>query len=380
MTENFAKAWNPRARFAAIMAHHEADRVPLDLAGTALTSADPQVVAGLRQLLGLPVAQAPGFDEPLMRALDVDFRHIGDLIGTGNRYLPGRIDRQVDIWGIERGWTGQYWDIVHSPLRGATLDDLNHFPWPDPAALIDEPRLEQFRCTARRLWEETDYVIVAEHPVFGVFELACWMCGFDDILARLVSDRPFVHALFRKLLALQKAYIKPYYQAVGGYIHLTTSGDDFGMQTGPFMSPRVFRELIKPYFAERIAYTREFTSAYYWHHTCGSVHDLIPDLIDIGVNILNPIQPGAHKMEPERLKADYGSRLVFHGGFDTQGVLPFGSPAQIEAEVQRVMAAMKPAGGYIFSAAHNIQSDVPPESVLTMLGAARRLGAYDSAL
>jgi len=379
MTTNLAEEWSPRARFAAIMAHQEADRVPLDLAGTALTSADPQVVAGLRQLLDLPASQESGFDEPLMCALDVDFRHIGDLIGTASWLMPGRTDRQVDIWGVERAWTGQYWDIVHSPLRGATLDDLASFPWPDPAATIDQARLEQFRCEARRLWEETDYVVVAEHPVFGVFELACWMCGFDDMLARLVSDRPFVHALFKKLLTLQKAYIQPYYQAVGPYIHLTTSGDDFGMQTGTFMSPRAFRELIKPYFAERIAYTRELTSAYYWHHTCGSVHTLIPDLIEIGVNILNPIQPGAHKMEPERLKADYGDRLVFHGGFDTQGVLPFGTPAQIEAEVQRVMAAMKPGGGYIFSAAHNIQSDVPYGNVLTMLRAAKRLGVYGPA-
>jgi len=369
----------PRGRFARIMAHQEADRVPLDLGGTTLTSADPQVVAGLRRLLGMPAARDQGLDEPLMQALDVDFRHVGQLIGSGGRLLPGRTDRQVDIWGVERTWTGQYWDIVRSPLKGATLDDLGSFPWPDPAATIDEALLELFRCTARHLWEETDYVVVAEHPVFGVFELACWMCGFDDILARLVGDRPFVHALFKKLLALQKTYIKPYYQAVGQYIHLTSSGDDFGMQTGPFMAPRTFRELIKPYFAERIAYTREFTPAYYWHHTCGSVHDLVPDLIDIGVSILNPIQPGAYKMEPERLKADYGDRLVFHGGFDTQAVLPFGTLAQIEAEVQRVMAAMKPGGGYVFSAAHNIQSDVPPENVLTMLHAAKRLGTYGPA-
>jgi len=367
----------PRERFARIIAHQEADRVPLDLGGTSLTSADPQVVAGLRRLLGMPAGQA--IDDPLLQALDVDFRRVGALIGSGDRLLPGRTDRRVDIWGVERAWTGQYWDIVRSPLRGATLADLASFPWPDPGATVNEARLESFRCAARRLWEETDCVVVAEHPVFGVFELACWMCGFDDILARLASDRSFVHALFKKLLALQKAYIKPYYQAVGGYIHLTTSGDDFGMQTGPFMAPRAFRELIKPYFAERIAYTREFTPAYYWHHTCGSVHDLAPDLIDIGVDILNPIQPGAHRMEPERLKADYGDRLVFHGGFDTQGVLPFGAPAQIEAEVQRVMAAMKPGGGYIFSAAHNIQSDVPPENVLTMLRAAKRLGRYGPA-
>ena len=280
------------------------------------------------------------------------------------------------MWGVVRAWTGQYWDIVESPLRGATVDDLDAYPWPDPPRCIDEAALEAYRCEARRLWDETDYVVVAEHPVYGVFELACWMCGFDDFLWRLAGDRPFVTRLFDRLLALQKAFIRPYYQALGPFIHLTTSGDDFGTQTGPFMAPATFRKLVVPYFAERIAFTHEFTGAYFWHHTCGSVFDLLPDLIEAGVDILNPVQPGAKKMEPERLKAAYGDRLCFHGGFDTQGVLPFGTPEQIEAEVGRVMAALKPGGGYIFSAAHNIQTDVPVENILTMYRAARRLGEY----
>ncbi len=369
----------PRQRFARIMAHEEADRVPLDLAGTSLTAADPQVVEGLRQALGIEGDWAgpyKPFDERILQALGIDLRRVGSLIASGDRPLPGDSGRRADIWGVVRAWTGQYWDIVSSPLRGATLADLEAFPWPDPPAVIDEQALAAYRAEARRLWEETDYVVVAEHPVYGVFELACWMCGFDDILWRLASDRPFVHRLFQKLLALQKEFIRPYYQAVGCYIHLTTSGDDFGTQRGPFMAPAAFHELVRPYLAERIAFTHEFTDAYFWHHTCGSVYDLLPDLIEAGVDILNPVQPGAWKMEPERLKADFGQQLVFHGGFDTQQVLPFGTPEEIEAEVRRVMAALKPNGGYIFSAAHNIQSDVPAKNVVAMFRAARRLGEY----
>jgi uroporphyrinogen decarboxylase len=277
---------------------------------------------------------------------------------------------------VVRKWTGQYWDIVECPLRGATSDDLDRYPWPVAARITDEAPLEQYRDQARQLYEHTDYVVVAEHPVYGVLELACWMCGFDDFLARIAGDRPFVFKLFDKLVSLQKAVVAPYYQALGSYIHLTTSGDDFGTQAGPFMSPRAFRETVKPYLAERIAFTRQFTGAYFWHHTCGSVYDLLPDLLEAGVDILNPIQPGARRMEPERLKADFGDRLSFHGGFDTQDVLPFGTPDAIEAEVKRVMDAMKPNGGYIFSAAHNIQNDVSAQNVLTMYRAAHRLGAY----
>ncbi len=369
----------PRQRFARIMAHQEADRVPLDLAGTSLTAIDPGVANRLRELLGFQ-GEAPGpyrsFDERVLQALDIDFRRVGSLIGSGDRPIPGRPDQHVDMWGVVRAWTGQYWDIVRSPLKGATTADLEGYPWPDPARWIGEAELLAYREEARRLREETDSVVVAEHPVYGVLELGCWMCGFDDFLLRLAGDRDFVRRLFDILLDLQKRFIDPYYQAVGQTIHLTTSGDDFGMQTGPLLSPRTFRELVRPYFAERIAFTRQLTPAYFWHHTCGSVYALIPDLIECGVDILNPIQPGAAKMEPERLKADFGDRLCFHGGFDTQGVLPFGTREEIDAEVARVMNALKPNGGYIFSAGHNIQSDVPAENVLAMYQAAHEKGIY----
>jgi uroporphyrinogen decarboxylase len=371
----------PRERFARIMAHQEADRTPIDLAGTSLTALDDVLWPALRAELGLPPRDPAAddrlpYDEEVLTALDVDFRRVGALVGSGDRPIPGRPDRRIDVWGIVRGWTGQYWDIVESPLRGATVDDLAAYPWPDPAALLTDDMLEAFTAEARRLRETTEYVVVGEHPVFGVLELACWMCGFDDFLYRLAGDRPFVKAIFDKLLALQKALIEPYYQAIGPYIHLTTSGDDFGTQTGPFMAPAMFRSLIKPYFAERIAFTKQFTPAFFWHHSCGSVYDLLPDLLDAGVEILNPVQPKARKMEPEGLKAAYGDRVCFHGGFDTQDVLPFGTPDEIEAEVRRVMDALKPNGGYIFSAAHNIQRDVPAQNIVAMYRAAHQLGCY----
>lgn len=370
----------PIQRFARIMSHQEADRVPLDLEGTCLTGIDPGVAKRLKELLGFsgpPPGPYSRFDERVLQALDIDFRRVGDLISAGDTPVPGHPDRRVDMWGVERRWTGQYWDIVRSPLRGSTAEDLRAFPWPEPDRWIDERKLDTFRQEARRLWEENKYVIVGDHPVYGVFELACWMCGFDDFLIRLAGDTDFVKMLFDKLLELQKAFIRPYYQAIGDYIHLTTSGDDFGTQNGPFMSPAMFRKWIKPYFADRITFTRQFTRGYFWHHTCGSVHALIPDLLECGIDILNPIQPGAFHMEPERLKADFGSRLCFYGGFDTQDVLPFGNEEQIKAEVARVMSALKPNGGYIFSAAHNIQTDVPAKNVLTMFQAAQKLGAYN---
>jgi uroporphyrinogen decarboxylase len=373
--------YTPRTRFERIMQHLEADRVPLDLAGTSLTSADPQVISALQKALELdvqPTGSYRAFDERILQRLEIDFRRVGSLIASGDADISSRPGYQSDMWGIVRKWTGQYWDIVESPLRGTTIDDLESFPWPDPARVIAATPLEAYQQEAERLWSKTDYVVVAEHPVYGVLELACWMCGFDDFLARLAGDRSYVFRLFDKLLDLQKAFIEPYYKALGPFIHLTTSGDDFGTQAGPFMSPRTFRETVKPYLAERIAFTRQYTGGYFWHHTCGSVFALLPDLLEAGVDILNPVQPGAKDMEPERLKAAYGDRLCFHGGFDTQGVLPYGDAETIEAEVKRVMDAMKPNGGYIFSAAHNIQNDVSAANVLTMYRTALKLGTYST--
>jgi uroporphyrinogen decarboxylase len=373
------QSFSPRERFARMMAHQPADRVPIDLDGTSLTSLSSNVAAKVKAHLKIAETSADGNaaqNERLLEALEVDFRRVGGLIASGDRPIPGKPGFRSDMWGVVRAWTGQYWDIVHSPLKGATIQDLEAFPWPDAALWIHEAELERYQAEARRLWERTGYVVVAEHPVYGVFELACWMCGFDDFLWRLAGDQPFVRAFFTKALDLQKRFIEPYYRALGPFIHLTTSGDDFGMQTGPFMSPTAFHRLILPYFSERIAFTRQFTPAYYWHHSCGSVYDLLPDLIEAGVDILNPIQPGAFRMEPERLKADFGDRLVFHGGFDTQNVLPFGTVQTIENEVRRVMDALKPGGGFIFSAAHNIQDDVPPENVLTLFRAAKQFGQY----
>ncbi len=189
----------PRARFNRMINHQEADRVPLDLAGTSLTAIDAKVATALKTELGISgeyMGEYQPFDERILQALDIDFRRVGRLIASGDRSLPERPGYQVDMWGVVRAWTGRYWDIVTSPLKGASLADLEAFPWPDPAAVINQDELLSFRKEARRLWEETDFVVVAEHPVYGVFELACWMCGFEDFLWRLAADKPFVHALF----------------------------------------------------------------------------------------------------------------------------------------------------------------------------------------
>ena len=154
--------------------------------------------------------------------------------------------------------------------------------------------------------------------------------------------------------------------AIGDYIDVMCMGDDLASQGGLIMSPELYRRLIKPRHAEAYAYIKKRTKARIFHHTCGAVYPLIGDLVDIGLDILNPIQPRARGMEQERLKREFGSRLCFWGGIDIQHTLPMGTPEQIRAEVQEAVRVLGRGGGYVLGPAHNVQSDVDPRNLVLM--------------
>ncbi len=365
-----------RERFRCTLEHKPVDRCPIDLGGTPQSTMDGESsVAALAAYLGLE-GDAPSdygkFDRRILEHYDIDFRRVGDLVsfGTGRERVISDTE-SVDWLGIRWEFSGLYWEQVGHPLAGASKDEIARYEFPDesgfPEAIIDAACAQ-----AEKLFSQSPYVVVAEHPVFGVLELACWLCGYDDILLMMAADPETVHLLFGKILDFQKMVIKRYYGRLGRWIHLTTSGDDFGTQKSLLMSPAMWREFVMPYFRERIRYTAEFTDAAYMHHTCGAVYDIVPDMLDSGVRIINPIQPAAAGMDPSRLKDDFGERAVFHGGLDTQEVLPSNDRHRIEAAVADLIDAMQPkgTGGFIFAPAHNIQVDVAPASVDCMYRAA----------
>ena len=179
------------------------------------------------------------------------------------------------------------------------------------------------------------------------------------------------HAFQDQRFAGEKKVTERFYPAVAPYIDYTSSGDDFATQADLFISPQHFADLVAPYFKERIRFTRQYTNAAYLHHSCGNVSKLIPQLMDCGVEILNPIQPTGAPMQPAILKANFGRDIVFHGGLDTQAVLPNGTQESVTQAVNDLLDVMQPGGGYIFAAAHNLQADVPPENIVTMFRAAR---------
>lgn len=355
-----------RERFRRTMRHEPVDRPPIDIAATTLTSMSSGCQQALRAHLGLagePRLTNNHVDEAILEWAGTDFRSVGGILT-----LPGVHTRQisatesVDCWGVRRSKAGTYWDIVESPLRNASRADLKTFPWPQPR--IDDALLARWQEQAKHLHREARHVVIAEHPVFGVLELGCWMCGYDEFLLKMAAEPDFVRAFFDKFFELQMALIEPYYKALGPYIDLTTSGDDFGMQLGPLVSPEMFGRLIAPYFRERIARTKALGVRYYWHHSCGSVAALLDQLIDCGVDILNPVQTSAANMDPATLKASFGDRIVFWGGVDVQQFLPKATPEEVRREVRRLIGTLGQDGGYVIAPAHNMQDDVPPENIV----------------
>ncbi len=363
-----------RERWKLCLGHQQVDRPPMDLNATDMTGID----GGPRRLapaLGLPRGGRTDdeLDEEVLRCLDIDIRCVGGILSPSGGLARQVSDMEmVDAWGITYRWNGHHFEAVGRPLPGATLADLESYPWPD-AAKIDRQAIASIGERARWLFESTPWVVCARHPSFGVLELGCWMCGFDDFLLRLAAEPEFVHRFFSIVREYQRRVDEMYFGAVGRWIHFTTSGDDFGAQTSPFMSESMFGSQVVPFLADRIGDIRRYTDAAFFHHTCGAIRPLIPALIEAGVVILNPLQPRAAGMEPAGLKADFGDKLVFYGGVDTQELLPRGTPERVAAETRRLAGVLGKQGGYVLSAAHTLQEDVPAQNIVAMYRAVASL-------
>lgn len=373
---------NRRQNFSDILNHVKPQQIVLDFGGNPLSSMEGASEKSLLHYLGYSTAdydetpllfgKVRRIDERILKQYNVDTRSVGGILNPVDSQLQILSDTLYkDEWGITRKLMGDYWEIVEYPLKDSTLNDLKNYRFPN-AKSIDMDKIFQWKERAKYLYEQTDYIVCAEHPVYGVFELLCWLCGFEDALIKMALEPEYIHYLFQKILSYQKEVIEIYYKELGPYLHYTSSGDDFATQSAPFISPDMFGELIVPYLKERIRYTKTCTNAKYLHHSCGSVFTLIPQLIDCGVDILNPIQPKAKNMSCENLKNAFGSQLVFHGGIDTQELLPFCDTDVIDSEVKRIISTMGQDGGYIVAAAHNIQHDVKPEKLDAMLNAVNK--------
>jgi uroporphyrinogen decarboxylase len=200
--------------------------------------------------------------------------------------------------------------------------------------------------------------------------------GFDTFLEDLLINRGFAEELMDRILAIEIDIVSGFLNAVGPHIDIIAFKDDLAMQSGPIVSPALFREAIKPRMRKLIEAIRSRTQAKIWFHSCGSVYFAIPDLIELGIDVLNPVQVRAVGMDTARLKREFGQHLAFWGGIDTQHVLPFGTPEDVRREVRQRIQDLAPGGGYVLASVHNIEADVPGENIWAMVQAAHEYGRY----
>ena len=377
---------SPRERVRAALHHEEPDRVPIDLAQAAGDGIVAIAYRNLLKYLGLgdrPIrisstfAQAAEVDEDVLRRFRVDFRgvDVGGPDGWKDIILPD--DSFQDEWGVvrRRPPEGLYYDLVKSPLADVdTISGLDNYHWPDP---LNPGRFRGMREKAKRLREETDYAIVLN--VNCTFFLRCAeLRGWENFYADLAGNKEFAEVLMDRYLDWRLAVAERALEEAGEYADVVMcTSDDLAGSNDLLISPRTYRELIKPRQKRTFDFFKARTDAVRFYHNDGAIYPLIGDFIEIGAQALNPIQVSAVGMDDtKKLKAEFGDKLVFWGAIDTHHVLPYGTPEDVRQEVRRRIQDLGPGGGYVVCPVHNIQSDVPPENIVAMYDAVEEFGWY----
>jgi uroporphyrinogen decarboxylase len=411
-----------RERVLAAIAHREPDRVPIDQGS--MRSSGLMAIAYNRLKRHLGAAGEPVFmydvvqqlaqpDEWFLERFHIDAVDVGRAVSAGDPRCPWmlpdgspcttpawyRPERQADGGLVFRNSDGVvigrmpaaalYMDQAVWPLEApGGLDNYEPLErhmavvnWAGmPAAGYDRPltdeRIAQIGAAARRLCETTDYAISMSIGC-NLFEWSQFLFGMENTYAYIAGEKRKYAAFLDRLTEIHMEGLRRLLPAVRGWVQLLVVGDDLGMQSGPQMSPASYRELFLPRHRRIYRYAKELTGAHIFMHNCGGVFALIPDLIDAGVDVLNPVQTSARHMEPERLKREYGRDITFWGGgCDTQGLLATGTPEQVRDDVRRRLEVFMPGGGYVWNQVHNVLADVPAANIEAMLDAAYEYGRY----
>jgi uroporphyrinogen decarboxylase len=370
-------------RVLAAISREEPDRVPVDLGSTRATTMIIASYENLKKHLGLnhetklmwKYQNSVVPDESILRRLDIDTRLL--LLGDFKK-KPAKIisaDSFIDVWGTTWKKTPEgHFINAEGPFQSCEPDIkiLEAFDWPDP----DDPGIyEGLREKAESLRKSTDCAIVLDLPN-GIMLQGWFVRGFAEWLTDLYMNKEFAARLMDIMTDIWTKIVARALEIVGRNIDIVAMADDLGMQEGTFVSPQVYREMLKPRHKRMVDAIKSRSDAKIFLHSCGSVYAIIQDLIEIGIDVLNPVQVAAKNMEPERLKKEFGDRLAFWGAIDTQHVLPFGTPDEVRAEVRRVIDCLGKGGGYIVASVHNLQREVPPENIIAMFDEARSHGRY----
>jgi uroporphyrinogen decarboxylase len=370
----------PRDRVLAAINHDVPDRVPIILGTSNTTGMKMGAYRRLGAHLGLPVSGryiydwpelgTAAIDEPVLERLGSDARGVLDRFPAAVYERNRRRDPHspfVDDWGTGQVEVepGAWFPGIHPMKESAAMEAIERFPWPD----MDDPtRVAHVRAEATRLRAENRYAVIGTPWLLFPLERAFAMQGMDTFLMNMALAPDFARCLLEKIASLCRQLMGHYLRECGELLDIVKIGDDLGTQDRLLMSPKMYRNLLKPIHADYIRFIKERTGAKVFFHTDGDVFDLVEDFIEIGVDILNPIQTSAGRMSNlAELKRRVKGRLALCGAVDTHRILPSGTPADVRREVRRVIEVLAPGGGYLLSSVHTIMDDVPPENVLAMV-------------
>jgi len=398
-------ALSSRARVRMALNHQAPDRVPLDLGASRVTGISAIAYRNLLDRLGL-VEPVRVYDvkqqlaDPSLAVLDrlgadlLSLHRLGPTTGmpflTLDSWKPGRLtdgrpclvpaachEIVAPSGEFQLVWQGQtyarrapgslYYDVCHAPLAGAqTPADIDRFVWPDPWTGREEDYL---RKRVQEVYGGTDKALFAglSNLLGSFFEISLLLFGFDNFMMKLATERDLVEYWLEAKLAHDLPILDRFLAVAGPYIEAIQMNDDFGSQSALLISPRLYREVFKPRQRRWIEFVKARTRAKVFLHCDGAIEEILPDFIEIGIDVLNPLQTSAKGMDPAQLKRRFGHDLAFWGGgVETQTTLPFGSLEDIRRQVRERVKLLGAGGGYVFAAIHNLQADIPPEKILAV--------------
>jgi uroporphyrinogen decarboxylase len=376
---------NGRECVLAALDHREPERLPIDLGGRHATM-HRLAHQALKRHLGIPDGNDT-FRQFWLQTVEVDPRVSQILGGDVAAFCTGKPDAWDmaleqesavfhDEWGAGYRMPagGYYYDYHSHPLASVpSIAELERVAWPDP---LDPGRYRGLREAVEAAHQRNDRAIMMTISPAGSWEHTWTLLGPQRAMTDVLGDRELYEAVLDRVVEFQLAQWERALELVGDWIDIAALSDDLGTQDGPMISPRLYRELFKPRHARITELIHRRSKARTYLHTDGSVYAFLPDLIEIGIEIINPVQTECRDMQPERLKREFGRHLTFWGAGCNTRVFEFGTPEEVRAEAREAIRCLAPGGGYVFAPIHNIQPQVPPQNVVALFEAAREFGRY----
>jgi uroporphyrinogen decarboxylase len=375
----------PRQRVAAVLNHKEPDRVPITLGGSAnhLTEERYNLLRDHFGFKDVPRRTLVGFYttpdyNPLLDRLGTDFRfvhmrppqgYISNPVGKGFKEF-------VDEWGLTHRLVSGYYDMAGAPLgKDLTIESIDKFSWPNP---YDPDRIVGLKEEVEDLYNNTQFAIAGHRPVYGnLWEMTRFLVGMENALLITVTEKKFFDHLLGKLSEVLDGFYEAYLDVVGPYIQVIEFADDYGTNVGPMFNPEIYRKYLKPRYQKTIAMIKKKAPGVkVMLHCDGAIRKFMPDLIETGFEILNPIESHLPGMDPAGLKQDFGKDMTFQGGVDVKRVLTKGTVEDVRREVRLRIEQMGKDGGYILAPAHNFSNDIPLENMLAFFEAGHEVGFY----